>query len=204
MAVNDIFRITIRFTNGVAGSSPSYVVPHYVNVSGSGGLDAEDAANEVIDNLLHADFLAALTANWTINQVEAVNLMDAEDFFLTNPDLVGTRSGTAVPAFVAWQIRSPLVKREVRRSRHRFPGAATSDLVGSGFWTSQYQGIIGALATDWGLQLENSEGLLDPCVVRIVDDLPVVAANYRGQWEYMTLPTTQVSRKIGYNWAAGL
>jgi hypothetical protein len=203
--VGDIFRTTVTFPN-IQGPASGKAVFHYQVIVQSGSLSAEHVNDELIAEIVTPLVGAAFTDNWSCNKLDTVNLMDLEDFNVTNPQLSGTRTGTALPGFMAWTTRSPYIMSGVHRARHRFPGAAVSDLTDTGAFTTTFRDDVAPIVATLGEQLVLGGGTITPCVVRRTSAQGVIPATYElrgvaaGTWEFNMAVTTQNSRKLPGNW----
>lgn len=206
MAVGDLYEVKARWTNALPGAGGSLLVKHYqVDVQG-GAITAANVADDVVLNLIEHIVGQLFPDNWGCNQVSVQNLMDSQDFAVTNPGLQGTVTGTALPPVLAIGYRGPFPGRGFHRASCRIPGLVTSDLADNGQWASSAQVPIAAVAPLFGLPLELAGGLLSPCTITPAHTVngalvpAVFRATAQGPWEYNTTVTTQKSRQAAMSW----
>jgi len=198
--VGDIYRVECHclHPSGVSAISVFY----YEFISGDAAFDAEDAANEVIDNIL-AETLGALSNNSRWNRVDSINGMDNDDFFSTNPDDVGILSGNPLAAQIAAAMRSPWNGPGTRRANKRFMLGLSIHIDGiDGIWDSGLQTELSDLAVNLGAQLENANGFIRPCTIVGAFALGVSPTRNEiiaGKWELNKFPSTQKTRQ-DYSW----
>lgn len=199
-SVGDIYQVKMQTLH--SSGETALTVFYYELVSGDPAFNAENAANEVDDNIV-AEFILSMSDTSRVNRIDSINGMDNDDFFSFNPNEPGDRIANPLAPNIAASFRSPWPGPGTRRGQHRLMTGVGSDVDGlDGIWDSNFQTLVADLATALGAQLENANGFISPVTIVggfVLGVSPTRNESIGGQWELNKFPMTQNSRKQ-YSW----
>lgn len=128
MAINDIYRLTLRTTFGTGGQL-CLNVWHYLQVAPSVVSGSEELAVAAIDHL-GTPIRDICSGQIVFLDFTAENIVPSADNFTAEfvaPDNEGTRGSDVLPPFVAWSFRMNRQTSESRHGQKRFVGVAETD-----------------------------------------------------------------------------
>lgn len=202
MDAGDIYQF--RVTYGLVNDQNAVITTYWR----AKGADGSSGAFEVF-GALEATFIDAMVGlvneDQEVSSAQVINGMDNLDFYEEAVATAGTRTGTALPTFIGFGIRSFLRGPGYRRSRHTLPFGSVSDLDSfNGFWSSAIRTAADPLIESFGEEQDVGTTQIEPVQLAgsfILGTEPTVRQVLTGQWERNDIPTKQDTRQ-GYSWTA--